>query len=121
MNDARIDKIRKKIKAKHPNLTNAYIIEKLVQKAIFKRKLLLALAIYLSSLLALVGIYNLDIFIADVTSKTYENVEALLQIWYGLGALIAVMVLAKTLHDPLTPEEARELAEKDKIEKTGHK
>ena len=93
----------------------------MVQKAIFKRKLLLALAFYLSSLLAHVGISNLDILIADVTSKTYTTVEALLEIWYFLGAFIAAMIFAKTLHDPLTPEEARELAEKDKIEKTGRK
>ena len=31
--------------------------------------------------------------------------------------IVGVCVFAKSLHDPLTPKEAQELAEKDKIEK----
>ena len=31
--------------------------------------------------------------------------------------IVGVCTFAKSLHDPLTPKEAQELAEKDKIEK----
>ena len=96
-------------------------IEALVRKSIFRRKLLVALFLYLSSIASYFLMKNLNVFLESPQSTTYEIIEAILKLWTGLGSIVAVMVFAKSLHSPLTPSESRELYEIETYEKTGHK
>ncbi len=121
MRQSTINKIYKKIRNKYPDIKSETQIEEIVRKQIFKRKLLIAFFLYLSALASYFLMKNLDIFLKNPQSTAYENVELILKGWYGIGSIIAVMIFAKSLHNPLTPSESRELQEKDTYEKTGHK
>ena len=48
-----------------------------------------------------------------------KGVNLLFRGIYAFGTIIAVCKIMKTLHDPLTPQEAEELKKKESLEKTG--
>ena len=64
---------------------------------------------------------ELDRFLDNPESATYQLVEGLLMVFGGLGSIVSVCLFAKPLHDPLTPNERKELEEKEKYEKTGQR
>ena len=109
MKHSKIDKIYKKIQNKYPNITNEAQIESLVRKYILRKKVIICTLIFLSSLAAYLLMINLDVFVDNPDSIAYENISSLLLGWYGLGSIVSVMMFAKALHNPLTPNEEIEL------------
>ncbi len=121
MRQSTVDKIYKRIRAKYPDIKSGTKIEALVRKSIFRRKLLVAFSLYALSILSYLFFSNTDLFFKDPQSATCETICALAKILGGISAIASVMIFAKSLHDPLTPSESRELQEKETYEKTGHK
>ena len=121
MRKSTIDKIYKKTRTKYPDIKSEQQIEKLVRKSIFRRKLLVVIFLYLSSIASYFLMKNLNVFFENPQSTIYGNVKFILEGWSSLGSIIAVLIFAKLLHNPLTPSESRELQEKETYEKTGHK
>ncbi len=95
--------------------------EQQIRKKRFNKKLWIALGLYILSILSYIVYKNLSPALADAnfSDLTVQGIEILCG-FIGSGSAIAgVMVFAKSLHNPLTEEEAEELAEKDRIEKCG--
>lgn len=103
----------KKVKEKHPNICDANEIEKLARKYLMRKKLLKSAGLFLGG--------NLLVILIDIFCYNGPIGKNLITSLLGLIGCIMVIVgvctFAKSLHDPLTPKEAQELAEKDKIEK----
>ena len=62
MRQSTIDKIYKKTRIKYPDIKSEMQIEALVRKSIFRRKLLVALFLYLSSIASYFLMKNLNVF-----------------------------------------------------------
>ena len=120
MKQSRVDKAYKKIKHKYPNIKSESQIETLVRKYILQKKLLIALLIYILATISVIALENIDKFLGSSESSVYNFAELTLKFIGGFGSIISVMMFAKTLHNPLTPNEEKELQEKETYEKTDH-
>lgn len=119
MKQSRVDKVYEKIKHKYPNIKGESQIETLVREYIFQKKILLAILIYILATISIIALENIDKFLGSSESSVYNFAELALKFIGGFGTIISVMMFARALHDPLTPNEEKELQEKDTYEKTG--
>ena len=88
------------------------------RKSKFRKRMILCAVLYVIATIAIIFLGELDSFLDNPESDIYQLVEGLLMLGGGLGSLISVCLFAKTLHAPLTLNERKELAEKEKYEKT---
>ena len=118
MNAKRLNKLYEKKKIQHPE-ADAETIELLVRKHIFRTRISLCILLYVFATLCTI-VYSNDSFTKLAESnEVIGNISILLLGIGGFGSIGAVCLFAKTVHDPLTPNESKELAKKDAYEKTG--
>lgn len=98
-------------------------IEQLKRKKKFNKKLAVSAVLFLISLACYLTVNSIPSFLTDAgfLSLPAEELSIIINGIGGLSGISAAMTFAKSLHDPLTEEEAKELAEKDAIEKGGYK
>lgn len=118
MNKTRIDKAYDHIANKHPDITNKRHLELLTRIYIMRQK-------KIESGLFVLGGFVLTL-IASYIAPLLENISSYIDLLVSLlhlGGPVLVIVgackFAKAMHDPLTPNEAKELAAYDSIEKGG--
>ena len=95
----------------YPKEIQKMIAEEAKRKAVFRKKLLKALLFFVAGIACT---------LASGLLSSVKSLALLARILEGgmyIFPIIAVCTFAGALHDPLTPEEAKELAEKEKIEK----
>lgn len=97
-------------------------IEQMKRKKKWNKKMTISAILILSSIASGIALgYVPEILLSSgVPSLSVEYIELILGGIAGLGSIGGFATLSKTLHDPLTPKEAEELAEKDAIEKGGY-
>lgn len=117
-NQSKIDKAYKHIANKNPDITNKRHLELLTRKYIMRQKMS-------QSILFFFGGVFLTIVMSQLSSTPDNSMPitdwfASLLILVGLTfSIIGVCKFAKALHDPLTPNESKELEAYDLIEKGG--
>lgn len=122
MRQSTIDKIYKKFRNKYPDIKNEGQIEILVRKYILKRKLLIAFFLFaLSLLLFLFVLNNISVFFKNLSHDIVDSIYNYTIILGASSMIAAIMVFVKTMYDPLTPNESKELQERETFEKTDHK
>lgn len=98
-------------------------IEQMKRKKILNKKMAIASVIYLVAIASTFALKYIPpvLLNAGVPNMSVETVSTILKGIGGFGSIWGVCAFAKSLHDPLTEKEARELEEKDAIEKGGYK
>ncbi len=116
MNTKRIDKAYKHIAKKHPDITNRRHLELLTRKYLMRRKNVI------SGLCFFTGYFYC--LIDSILFSSYKNSDSAIATLIIVLELVSVVLMivgvckfARALHDPLTPNEERELAARETIEK----
>lgn len=112
--DKALEKTMKKVKRKYPDAT--FRQRELITRKYLMRRLIISSAIMYvgGTVLASVYIYNKDKFEGWLRLVIY-----LAGLIGSLLVIFGVCRFARGLHDPLTPQEAKELKEREEREKTG--
>ena len=115
---SKINRAYESVANKHPDITNRRHLELLTRIYIMRQK-------KIESGLFVLGGFVLTL-IASYTAPLLENISSYIDLLVSLlqlGGPVLVIVgackFAKAMHDPLTPNEARELAVYDSVEKGG--
>lgn len=98
-------------------------IEQTKRKKILNKKMATASVIYLVAIASCFALKYIPpvLLKAGVPNMSVETISLILKGIGGFGSIGGVCLFAKSLHDPLTEKEAKELEEKDAIEKVGYK
>ena len=96
-------------------------IEQLKRKRKFNKKMIKSATLFLLGSATLLSLGFVPALLANygVTQSVIDSVYNYMIIGGGLSNIIGVCSFAKALHQPLTKNEAQELAERDAIEKRG--
>ncbi len=120
MNQQSIERAYARVASKNPNIIDQRHLELLTRKYIMRRKQITC------GVLVLVGtllIAIISLIAPQELSETEFSLTALLTALGGLiGGVLVILgacLFAKAMHDPLTPDEIKELAAFDSIEKGG--
>ena len=107
-----LEKVRKKVKEKFPDAS--YRIQELTaRRYIMRRKIIKSATMFVVGLVLII--------IADIYYDKFGGWKdvtiAITAMIGGYSIIFGVCSFAAAMHDPLTPQEAAELEEKDRIEK----
>ena len=103
----------KKVKEKHPDICDENEIEMLTRKYLMRKHMQKSAGLFLGGIL-LVILINIFCYNGPIGKNLITSLLGLIG-W--IMVIVGVCTFAKSLPDPLTPKEAQELSEKDKIEK----
>lgn len=113
-----IDAVYRKYRASMPEASDAQI-ERAVQKYLLRQQLKRPALLFL---LALAAYFALDIYpsvFPNLDADTTLMIDRILKGVQSLSIIIGAMSFSRTMHDPLTPQQAADFEEREHLEKTG--